>query len=240
MKSILRAMIVVPWLLSVAMLSGCGARSSLQSLQMPTITTASLPNGMLDAPYVETIQASGGVAPFAWTVSVGALPHNLTLSASTTNAVTISGTPDLAAQGAAFSIKVTDSANQSDSHSYSVSVLLEPDQATLAPGSMTFSCVASLIFTGCTRPQTATLTNTGASTLNVLGISITGLYFSQTNNCPGTLEPGQSCAMTISFDGPASRTQPKKETFTGSLYVYDGATQNPQQVVLTGTTSGVP
>jgi hypothetical protein len=240
MKSILRAMIVVPWLLSVATLSGCGARSSLQSLQMPTITTASVPNGMLDAPYVETIQASGGVAPFAWTVSVGALPHNLTLSSSTTNTVTISGTPDTAEQGAAFSIKVTDSANQSASHSYTVSVLLEPDPVTLTPGSMEFVCAARLVGGGCTPPEIATLTNTGMSTLNVLGISISGSYFSETNNCPSTLEGGQSCAITVSFDGPASRTQPKKETFNGFVFVYNGATQNPLEVSLTGTTSGVP
>jgi len=240
MQLIVRAMTVVSCLTSVFLLSGCGAGPSQQLSSHPMITTASVPNGMLDAPYTETIQASGGVAPFTWTVSVGALPHNLTLSASSTNAVTISGTPDVAEQGVAFSIKVTDSGNQSDSHSYSVSVLFEPDPTTLTPGSITFSCVASLIFTGCTPPQTATLTNTGASTLNVLGISISGLYFSQTNNCPGTLEPGQSCAMRVTFDGPASRTQPKKETFTGSLFVYDGATQNPQEVALTGTTSGVP
>ena len=240
MKSILRAMIVVPWLLSVATLTGCGARSSLQSLQMPTITTASVPNGMLDAPYVETIQASGGVAPFAWTVSVGALPHNLTLSSSATNTVTISGTPDIAVQEAGFSIKVTDSANQSASHSYTISILLEPDPVTLNPGNMDFACVARLVGGGCTPPETATLTNNGASTLNVLGISITGSYFSQTNNCPSTLEAGQSCAITVSFDGPASRTQPKKETFTGLLVVNDTAAQTPQEVSLTGTTDGVP
>lgn len=127
----------------------------------------------------------------------------------------------------------------SASHSYTVSVLLEPDPATLTPGSMNFSCVASVIFTGCTPPQTATLTNTGASALSVLGINVSGSYFSQTNNCPSTLEPGQSCVITVSFDGPASRTQPTKETFTGSLFAHDGATQNPQEVALTGTTSGV-
>lgn len=47
MKSIVRAMIVVSCLISVVMLSGCGAGASQQSLQRPTITTASVPNGML-------------------------------------------------------------------------------------------------------------------------------------------------------------------------------------------------
>lgn len=240
MKSPARAMIVASCLISLVMLSGCGAGSSQQSIQRPIITTVSVPNGILDAPYVETIQASCGVAPFTWRLSAGALPHNLTLSGSTTNTVTISGTPDTVMQRAAFSIAVTDSANQSASHSYTLSVLLEPDPLTLTPASMDFSCVARLVGGGCTAPEIATLTNTGTSILNVLGISISGSYFSQTNNCPNTLEPRQSCAITVSFDGPASRTQPKKETFTGFLFAHDGATQNPQEVALTGTTSGVP
>jgi hypothetical protein len=112
--------------------------------------------------------------------------------------------------------------------------------ATLSPNNLVFFCVASLIHTGCTPPQIATLMNTGASTLYVQGISISGLHFSQTNNCSSTLAPGQSCAITLSFDGPASRTQPKPKTFTGSLLVLDTTTQSPQKVSLMGTTSGVP
>jgi hypothetical protein len=240
MKSAIRAMMVASCLISLVMLSGCGAGTSQQSVQRPTITTVSVPNGVIDVPYLEEIRARGGVAPFTWTVSAGALPHNLILGGSTTNTVTISGTPDTVMQGAAFSIAVMDSANQSVSQPYTLSILLGPDPATLSPGIMGFSCTASLLFTGCTPPETATLTNTGAATLNVLGISISGSYFSQTNNCPSTLEAGQSCAITVSFDGPASRTHPKKETFNGSVLVYDGATQNPLEVSLTGTTSGVP
>jgi hypothetical protein len=241
MKSVVRAMIFVVCFTSVVMLSGCGGGSSLQSpLGGPTITTASVPDGTLDAPYSHTIQATGGVAPFTWTVSVGALPHNLTLSASATNTATISGTPDAAVVGAAFSITVKDSMNQSASRSYSVSVVLGPDPVTLNPGTLDFSCVARLVGGGCTPPEQATLTNTGTSTLTLLGISITGMHFSQTNNCPAILEPEESCTITVSFDGPASRSQPRKKTFTGFVYAYDDVTQSPQEIALTGTTSGVP
>jgi probable HAF family extracellular repeat protein len=111
---------------------------------------------------------------------------------------------------------------------------------TLTPSSMTFVCAARLVGGGCTPPQKAILTNSGSSTLSVFGIKISGLYFSQTNSCPTTLKPAQSCAITVSFDGPASRAQPKKKTFTGSLSVSDTATQSPQEVFLTGITSGVP
>src|ERR1019366_7854914 len=100
----------------------------------PVITTASLPNGTLETPYSQPIQASGGGAPFRWTVSAGALPSKIALNPnpSVTNTVTLSGTPDTAVQALAFTVQVTDSANRSAVHPYTVSVLLEPDTLTLS------------------------------------------------------------------------------------------------------------
>ena len=59
----------------------------------PTITTTSLPSGSINKPYSGTVSASGGVPPFTWSVASGALPGGLSLAASTTNSVLISGTP---------------------------------------------------------------------------------------------------------------------------------------------------
>ncbi len=112
--------------------------------------------------------------------------------------------------------------------------------ATLSPSGMTFVCAARLVGGGCTPPMNATLTNTGTVTLSAIEISISGAYFAQANNCPSLLARGESCTVTLSFDGPARRSQPKPKTFTGSLSVSDNATNSPQQVSLTGITSGVP
>jgi hypothetical protein len=102
-----------PLICGLCLLSGCGGGlSAFQQSSLPLmITTASLPNGISQLTYSQTIQASGGVAPFIWTVNAGMLPHNLVLSSTATNTVTISGTPDTLAQGVAFTIKVTDSTN---------------------------------------------------------------------------------------------------------------------------------
>jgi Putative Ig domain len=54
-----------------------------------TITTSSLPNGQVGQPYSFTLQGSGGTLPYSWSV-MPALPHNLTLNASTG---AITGTP---------------------------------------------------------------------------------------------------------------------------------------------------
>ena len=54
------------------------------------ITTTSLPNAKRNKAYSRTLQATGGVSPYAWSLASGSLPPGLTLNASTG---VISGTP---------------------------------------------------------------------------------------------------------------------------------------------------
>ena len=56
----------------------------------PTVTTTSLPNGTQNAAYSATLTATGGTAPYTWSISVGTLPAGLALASSTG---VISGTP---------------------------------------------------------------------------------------------------------------------------------------------------
>ena len=73
---------------------------------LPVVTTAGLANGVLNASYAQTLGVSGGVAPYAWSVTNGQLPAGLSLNAATG---AISGTP--AALGTAdFTVTVKDSA----------------------------------------------------------------------------------------------------------------------------------
>jgi hypothetical protein len=70
-----------------------------------SITTTSLPSITVGTPYSATLSATGGIPPYTWSVSSGALPAGLTLSA----AGAISGTPT--AEGTnSFTVQVTDSA----------------------------------------------------------------------------------------------------------------------------------
>jgi uncharacterized protein (TIGR03437 family) len=70
-----------------------------------TITTTALPNGVVNVAYPSTpLQAAGGATPYAWSVSAGALPTGLTLSA----AGVLSGTPTVSGPFS-FTAKVTDS-----------------------------------------------------------------------------------------------------------------------------------
>ena len=81
-----------------------------------------LPGGFVGFAYGQTVQSSGGAAPFTWAVSSGNLPHNLAIGSSSTNSVTISGTPDIAQPAATFTIRVTDAKSQSTTKSFSIDI----------------------------------------------------------------------------------------------------------------------
>lgn len=126
MTSAVRATLLAWCVITIAVLGGCGGGSSSVVQQPPpptlSISTSALPDGIWQTLYDQQVQASGGVAPYTWTVTAGALPHGVSLVPSSTNTVTISGTPDTLAQGVAFTVKVTDSSSQTATQGYSISI----------------------------------------------------------------------------------------------------------------------
>ena len=71
----------------------------------PALTfTGSLPNGIVNQPYSQTLQATGGVGPYTYAVTAGTLPAGLTLS---TGGV-VSGTPTTVG-ASSFTVTATDS-----------------------------------------------------------------------------------------------------------------------------------
>ncbi len=76
--------------------------------------------------------------------------------------------------------------------------------------------------------QPVTLTNQGSVTLRITSIQSTG-DFSQTNNCPSSLDAGSRCTIQIVFSPTASGSR------SGSLAIGDNGAGSPQSVALTGT-----
>jgi hypothetical protein len=75
----------------------------------PTITLGALSNGNLGSPYLGSATASGGVGPYTYAVTSGALPDGLTLTVSGAGAGAVTGTPST--QGTfPFDITATDTA----------------------------------------------------------------------------------------------------------------------------------
>jgi hypothetical protein len=84
----------------------------------PEITTTSVPDATNGVPYSELLAASGGTPPFAsWAVVSGNLPAGIALDPSTG---ALSGTPSAAPGAYAFTVEVTDSADQTDTQALSL------------------------------------------------------------------------------------------------------------------------
>ena len=101
-----------------ALLVGCGSSNSNNNPPL-TITTQSLPTGVTNTPYSVALQVTGGVAPYAWSVSSGALPAGLSLSRDGI----LSGTPTTSG-GDTFSVTVTDSQHPASMATASLSITI--------------------------------------------------------------------------------------------------------------------
>jgi hypothetical protein len=81
------------------------------------MTTTTLPGATHAVAYSTTLAASGGVAPYTWSLTSGTLPSPCTLSA----AGVISGTPT-AAGSSTFTIKVTDKTGTAYTRQFTLTV----------------------------------------------------------------------------------------------------------------------
>lgn len=106
----------------IGVLTGCGGGSSKSTPAALAVSTTSMPDGTVGTPYSSDIQATGGTAPYTWSVSSGTLPDHLALDSSTTSSVSVSGTPETAQSNVQFTVQVTDSASQSATKVFAVSV----------------------------------------------------------------------------------------------------------------------
>ena len=83
----------------------------------PTISTVALPAGAVNTAYSQTLAATGGTAPYSWSVSSGTLPAGLSLSATGV----LDGTPT--AEGtSSFTVRVAGADGASSTKDFSVTI----------------------------------------------------------------------------------------------------------------------
>jgi acid phosphatase len=80
------------------------------------VSTSGLPAGTVTVPYSAQLNATGGAAPYAWTLSTGSLTAGLTLSSTGV----ISGTPTTAGTSS-FTVQVTDASQLKAQQNLSIS-----------------------------------------------------------------------------------------------------------------------
>lgn len=83
-----------------------------------TISTSSLPNGVVGSAYSALLHASGGTSPYTWAVQSGRVPAGLALSGTSGN---IAGMPTTA-ETSPFTIGAHDAAGAAASKSFSITI----------------------------------------------------------------------------------------------------------------------
>src|SRR6202142_507179 len=177
-----------------------------------TITTSSLPAGEAGLAYSQTLQATGGVPPYQWSITSGSLPAGLTLNGSTG---AITGTPTVLGTSN-FTVKVTDSqtpTSASATANLSITVNNPPLQittTTLPQGviNVTYSSTAFLTAVGGTQPYTWSIS---------AGSLPSGLPL---NASTGQISGKPTAAGTSSFTAKVTDSStPTAQTATASLSI---------------------
>jgi hypothetical protein len=152
-----------------------------------------------------------------------------TLAANTSCTISVIFTPGATGTRTA-SVTLTDNAPSSPQTIALSGTGVAPAPAvTLNPTSLTFS---SQNVGTTSAAQTFTLTNSGAASLTISSIALTGTNagdFAQTNNCPASLAASTSCTINATFTPTATGTR------TAAVTLTDNAANSPQTVALSGT-----
>lgn len=173
-----------------------------------TVSPGSLPNGAVAAAYSQTITASGGVGPYSFAVTAGALPAGLTLSAGGA----LSGTPT-AGGVFNFTITATDSSPFpgpfSGSQAYTLTInapTISLPATSLAGGTLGSPYSASITAaSGGTAPYSYAVTAgalPGGLSINAASGAITG-----TPSALGTFNFSVTATDSSTGTGPFTATQ---------------------------------
>ena len=183
----------------------------------PTITTTSLPAGTVDTTYGQTLEAVDGTAPYAWSVSAGALPPGLTLFATGE----LTGHPTSAGTFT-FTVRADDAGTPSQSDTQELTVTIDPEPGpppsitttSLPNGTVGQSYSETLAVTGGTTPYTWSLDSgslPGGLTLNastgvISGTPTSAGAFAFTAEVTDSATAGDSQELSITVAPPPSPT----------------------------------
>jgi len=192
----------------------------------PAITTpaGALPGATFGVAYTTSLAATGGITPYSWSITQGALPTGLAIN-STTGA--ISGTP--ASGGtASFTVTLTDSGSPAltASTAFTITTLYLPLSITttsVPPGVEGTAYSATLAATGGSNNYTW-------SVLSGTGLSAVGLSLSPSGVISGTPTAGETAApFTVQVTDSANNKATATLTLTVTAVAFQGQ-------VLSGTT----
>ena len=177
------------------------------------IATSSLPFATKGVAYFGVVSATGSAGPFTWALTAGNLPAGLSMSSSTTDSVTISGTPTTVGTSR-FTIEVT-AGGSSVSQSLSLAVNPTPPlsvaTSSLVTGTVGLAYSQTLQANSGTPPYTWSVTTGGLPA---------GLSLSPRGTISGTPTTAGTSSFTVRV---VDSSTPVAQSATASL----GMTINP-------------
>jgi protocatechuate 3,4-dioxygenase beta subunit len=169
------------------------------------INAPALPNGTKNVEYTnQQITASGGTAPYSWSIASGALPAGLSLS----NSGLISGTPSATPGTYSFTVRATDGVNCAATQALQIVIAcptLSIGPVPLPSGVQYASYSQTLAVGGGTAPYTWTLAS---------GVLPTGLTLSSGGVLSGTPTSLGSSTFTVRATDAENCTATQAYTFT--------------------------
>ena len=151
------------------------------------VTASPLPLGVTGLAYSQALVATGGVSPYTWSVTSGALPGGLTIGASGT----ISGTPTTAGSFS-FTVQVKDSAAATASAALALTIVSPPSPLSIVTASPLLSGFANGAYS-------QTLGATGGSAPYTWSVASGALPGGLTLSSGGTIAGTPSAAGTFNF-----------------------------------------
>ena len=167
-------------------------------------------------------------------LSASGLPSGVTAGFSpnpTTNTSTLTLTASGSAALGTVNVTITGTSGpltHTTTVTLTVNQLISGANISLTPSALTYG---SVVIGQSSKGKTATLTNSGTATLDISNITVSG-DFAQASSpkpCGSTLAGGASCQIVIVF------TPTQAGSRTGTLSVFDNASNSPQTVALSGT-----
>jgi hypothetical protein len=185
-----------------------------------TITTTSLPNGVVGTPYSATLTASGGNQPYSWSFASGRMPAGLSLNSSGV----ISGTPTAAGT---FSVGLTlkDKSKPPQQKFIALTLIISKAVSTTPPPTPLTVSSSTLAAATFGTAYSQTLAATGGSPAYTWSVS------------SGSLPPGLSLASSGAISG--TPTQGGAFAFTASV-IDSGSPQQSKTVALSISVNETP
>lgn len=190
-----------------------------QVVSIPSVLTFStpaagaLPGATVGAAYSQTFTATGGTAPYTWTVNAGSLPAGLSLTTSNNNGV-ISGTPTAAGTFSNITVTATDSASPTPATvNRTFSLVVGPAITALTPATLPAGTVNTAYNSGAITPTGGSSPYTFSTTANLASI---GLALAA-GPAATTAITGTPTASATAMAIPIKVTDANGATFTGTV-----------------------